>query len=317
MIPVVRLLCGLLTAALSLALAPAVTLAQPRLAELDCGHVDAQGVRTLSAYAAPRVILLQGSVAFVTMAPFGDFLADMGYPAERLADPVTRERTRSSFVDARRLAGEIGWHYEQDGVMPVMIGHSQGGMVVIRVLHELAGTFGAPIPVWNPTRDAPEERDWVTGAGGEKRPVRSLRLDYATALATGSLPRVLLGQWGMLPLLRDVPDSVAHFTGFAIPWDPIAGTGAQPAGYHATGAASVRNVVLPSSTSHIRLPDARHLAAQPAVRAWIEAYVPGTTAPLPEGDVDNLLHAADIWYSLKRNWCETAQRGAAVSQPPR
>jgi len=258
---------------------------------------------------APRILLLQGSVAIVTMTPFADFLEAMGYPAERLQDPRDGSRSRSSFVDSARLAGEIAWYYESEGRMPILIGHSQGGMVVIRVLHELAGTFGRPIAVWPPGRDAPEARTSVVDrATGKVQPVSGLRVGYATALATGSLPRLLLGQWGILPLLRDVPDSVIDFTGFAIPWDPIAGTGAEPAGYHATGSARVRNVVLPVQTSHIGLPRAAHLAAQPAVRAWIEAYAPGTTAPPPDGDLDNLLHAADIWYSVKRQWCVEAKR---------
>jgi len=53
------------------------------------------------------------------------------------------------------------------------------------------------------------------------------------------------------------------------------------------------------------------------VRAWIEAYHPGTASPHPDGDIDNLLHAADIWYSLKRTWCETAKRGAAAVEGSR
>jgi hypothetical protein len=135
-----------------------------------------------------------------------------------------------------------------------------------------------------------------------------LKLGFAAALATGSLPRVLLGQWGVLPLLRDVPDSVAEFTGFAIPWDPIAGTGTEPAGFRATGTARVRNVVLPTDYSHIGLPATVHLAVQPETRRWVDAWRPEAAPEMPEGvDVTNLLHAADLWYSVKRHWCEGAQ----------
>jgi hypothetical protein len=199
--------------------------------------------------------------------------------------------------------------------MPLLFGHSQGGMVVIKVLHDLAGTRGdAPIPVWDPAQDAPQARTSIVDPfTGRTRPVAELEVEFAAALATGSLPRLLLGQWGILPLLRDVPDSVVEFTGFAIPWDPIAGTGPHPAPFHATGTARVRNVVLPASYSHIDLPRTEHLVAQPATRAWIEAWRPDSAPPLPQGvDTSNLLHAADLWYSVKRQWCEGAKRLAGA-----
>jgi hypothetical protein len=182
-------------------------------------------------------------------------------------------------------------------------------MVVIKVLHDLAGTEAQSIPVWNPARSEPESRTAIVDPrDGATRPVVGLKLDFAAALATGSLPRILLGQWGVLPLLRDVPDSVAEFTGFAIPWDPIAGTGPEPAGFRATGTARVRNVVLPAEYSHIGLPATSHLALQPETRRWVDAWRPGAAPAMPEGvDVTNLLHAADLWYSVKRHWCEGAQ----------
>ena len=241
-----------------------------QLAALDCSSVTAADVRTtLSRVPAPRVIALQGSVPIVTMEPFVAFLEAMGYPAAQLEQPGSPVRSYSSFVDTRRLAGHLAWHYEQEGLMPMLIGHSQGGMIVVKVLHDLAASQGAaPIPVWNPLRDAPEPRTAVVDPlTGESRPVIGLKVDYATALVTGSLPRLLLGQWGILPLLRDVPDSVIDFTGFSIPWDAIAGTGANPTPYRATWTARVRNVVLPASYSHIALPRATHLAADPSTRA--------------------------------------------------
>jgi len=41
---------------------------------------------------APRIVLLDGSVPIHTMAPFAEFLAALGYPAERLRDPATAPR---------------------------------------------------------------------------------------------------------------------------------------------------------------------------------------------------------------------------------
>ena len=289
-----------------------------QLHDLDCLQVSASDVKsTLSRGSAPRVIALQGSVPIVTMEPFVEFLEAMGYPSAQLEQSGSAARTTSSFIDSRRLAGQLAWYYENEGLMPMLIGHSQGGMVIIKLLHDLAATGEAPpIPVWNPSRDAPESRTTIIDPeSGALRPVTGLKVGFAAALVTGSLPRLLLGQWGILPLLRSVPDSIVDFTGFAIPWDPIAGTGATPAPYRAIGTARVRNVVLPVSYSHIGLPRAAHLAAQPATRKWIEDYVPGTLDPVPaDVDTSNLLHAADIWYSVKRNWCEAAKRVAARGQ---
>lgn len=292
-----------------------------RLHDLDCLRVSAADVRsTLSLGPAPRVIALQGSVPIVTMEPFAAFLEAMGYPPAQLEQKGSSTRSTSSFIDSRRLAGQLAWYYEREGLMPMLIGHSQGGMVVIKVLHDLAATQDAPpVPVWDPARDAPESRTTIVDPeSGASRPVTGLKVAFAAALVTGSLPRLLLGQWGILPLLRDVPDSVVEFTGFSIPWDPIAGTGATPAPYRATGTARVRNVVLPASYSHIGLPRAAHLAAQPSTRKWIEDYDPGMQAPWPaDADTSNLLHAADIWYSVKRHWCEGAKSLAARSTPAR
>jgi hypothetical protein len=301
-------------AAAAVALA-AMGAAPAALGALDCDRVSAASlVATTPRASAPRVLALHGSVPIVTMEPFAAFLEAMGYPSERLAHPADGARTLSSFVDARSFAGEIAWHYERDGVMPVLVGHSQGGMVVIKALHELAGRSG-DVPVYDPIAARAEQRTWIVDpADGRRRSVTALRVGFAAALATGSLPRLLLAQWDVLPLLREVPDSVAEFSGFSIPWDPIAGTGPDPAPFRATGRARVRNVVLPSAYSHVGLPDVAHLARQPATRAWIDAWTPGAGAALPVGEnLDNLLHAADLWHGIKRQWCLAAQGARPAS----
>ena len=80
----------------------------------------------------------------------------------------------------------------------------------------------------------------------------------------------------------------------------------------AIGSAHVRNVLLPASASHIMLPKTVHLATNPVTRAWIDAYAPGNVAPVSpvaDGvDTTNIVHAADLWYALKRNWCREAKR---------
>ncbi len=59
------------------------------------------------------------------------------------------------------------------------------------------------------------------------------------------------------------------------------------------------------------------MSGEPATRAWIDAYVPGTDTPPPAGvDTTNLVHAADIWYSVRKHWCREAQRQAAANGAP-
>jgi hypothetical protein len=291
------------------ALDPAI---EARILALDPEHLSAEEVRdTLSRAPAPRIIALQGSVPIVTMVPFAEFLIAMGYPEARIRNPRDGSLSYSSYVDARALAGTLAWYDEHEGMMPMLIGHSQGGMIAIKVLHELAGAFGDSVPVWNPLRGRAEARTTIRDPlTGHERPVIGLKVPYAAALATGKLPRLLLGQWAMLSRLRQIPDTVEEFTGFSFEWDPIAGNFGHAAPYRATGSARVRNVILPSSASHIGLPRVDALARDTATRDWIERYFPGTTAAVPGVTIDtsNLLHAADIWYSVKKHWCLEAQR---------
>jgi hypothetical protein len=283
-----------------------------RLLELDPESVSADDVATVLAFVpAPRIVLLDGSFAPVTMEPFARFLVAMGYPEDRIRDPRDGALSSSSFADSERLAGTLAWYYEHDGVRPLVIGHSQGGMLAIRALYELAGAYADAIPVWNPVSDTALDRTSIVDPlTGERRPVVGLRLPYVASIATGKLMRVLLGQWTMLPKLRRIPDSVDEFTGFALEWDPIAGQFPGAEEYAATGTARVRNVVLPATYTHIGLPRAEGLAANPATRAWIDAYVPGAgSAPIAAGvDTTNLIHAADIWHSVKKHWCQEARR---------
>jgi hypothetical protein len=317
--PAVRRALLAALAALAVSVAPAVampgTVERPdpavaaRLRAVDCAHAGADEVaNVLARVPAPRIVLLQGSVAFITMEPFARFLIAMGYPAERLAHPRDGTLWYASSGDSAALAGELAFDYERTGLAPMMIGHSQGGMLALRTLHELAGAFHDALHVVDPaTGRALERTTIVDPRSGQTRPVVGLRVAYVAALATGWLPRLLLGQWSMLPRLRDVPDTVDEFTGFSLPHDVIAGNllGEKP--YVASGRARVRNVTLPSRYHHVALPRVEHLAADPAIRAWIDAWSPDSHAALPPGDTENLVHAADIWYSVKRHWCLQAR----------
>ena len=341
-------------------LAAAVAMAQPsitedppriapdvaeRLPRLDCGHVSAADVRdTLARAPAPRVVLLQGSVPLVTMEPFARFLIAMGYPEGRLSNPRDGSLSYSSFDDSAALAGALAFDYETSGLEPMLIGHSQGGMLAVRVLYELAGAFHPMLPVVDPSNGTTLGRTTIVDPYTRRpRPVVGLHIAYAAALATGWLPRVLLGQWDMLPRLRRIPDSVTEFTGFDIPHDPIAGNLFGIAPYEAAGSARVRNVKLPPAYSHVLLPLVDELASDAGTRRDIDAWTPGAPAPsagdapnfvhaagIPPAssrgdtpdfvhtrdissasardDAPNFVHAADIWYSVKRHWCLQAQR---------
>jgi hypothetical protein len=280
-----------------------------RLRALDCASVHEADVHDVLARAgAPRIVLLQGSVPLVTMEPFARFLIAMGYPEARLRNPRDGELSYSSFADSARLAGELAFDYEQSGMEPMLIGHSQGGMLVIRTLYEFAGAFHDALHVVDPaTGETLSRTSIVDPHTGQLRPVVGLHVAYAAALATGWLPRLMLGQWDMLSRLRKIPDTVSEFTGFILPHDPIEGNLLGDSPYEALGRAHVRNVTLPGSYHHLTLPLAAHLASDPAIRAWIDAWSPRGSAPTPSGDTSNLVHATDIWYSVKRNWCLQAR----------
>ena len=111
---------------------------------------------------------------------------------------------------------------------------------------------------------------------------------------------------------RNQCDAKHHERPFVIEWDAIAGTFPGSTPYAATGSAHVRNVTLPATYGHLDLPHTEQLATNSVTRAWIDAYRPDAAPPLPDASVDttNLLHAADIWHSVARNWCREATRVA-------
>ncbi len=283
------------------------------LLALDCDRLGADAVQTLARVPAPRIFNLQGSIPMVTMEPFARFLIGMGYPEVSLRDPEDGSLSMSSYADSEELAGAIAWYYERDGMRPMLVGHSQGGMLVVRTLHELAGHFHQTLRVYDPTARAYLPRTTIRDPQTHsERPVVGVEVAFAAAIATGTLPRVLLLQWSMIPILRSIPDTAVEFTGFTIAWDPIAGNLATAQPYEATGTAAVRNVLLPSTYSHLGAPITEHLAAQTTTRGWIDDWRPDAeNAPIPDDpDIDtrNILHAADLWFSIRRHWCDEGQR---------
>lgn len=305
---------------------PADPVLASRLLELDPGCIREDDVRNvLARLAAPRLIAINGSVPVVTMDSFAKFLIATGYPEARVIDPATGSYSYSSYQSSEKLAGRIAWYYEKDGLMPILIGHSQGGMMVIRVLHELAGAFHDDLMVWNPLTDEEEKRSAIVDPlDGSIRPVRDLRVGFASAVATGSLMRILLGQWRMLGKLRKIPDTVEEFTGLYIPYDPIGsdffGISASN-NYAPTGSARVRNVRLPASYHHLTVSLTEPLADDRETREWIDRYVPGEGVPEVPPDISNrgknIIFAAEMWYYIKKYWTIELQRLVRAQAPVR
>jgi hypothetical protein len=294
---------------------------EDRILALDPQHIGAAELReTLSKAPPPRLVLIHGGIypVYLAMTSFAEFLVDMGYPeaAIRRQDGVLDSiYSYSPYQDSAQLAGIIAWYYERDGMRPMIIGHSQGGVQAVKVLDELAGVFGPELSVWNPISDTAESRTTIVDPlSGAHRAVVGVTVSYASAVGAGGAALALPNQWSMVHRLRSIPDTVDEFTGFSISGDIIALSfqGAKGASeYHPNGKASVRNVFLPSSYNHVIIPATRHLSENDAMRAWLDAYVPGRPgqdAAIPPGDSAGALWAGDVWYSIKKHWCLEAQR---------
>ncbi len=291
------------------------TTLEDRILSLDPKRITEKDIQeVLSRYPAPRIINLNGSFpAVITMDSFSRFLIVMGYPEEKVRNPKNGAYSYSSYGSSKKLTGRIAWYYEKEGMMPILIGHSRGGMMVVKVLHELAGAFNEKLPVWNPLTEKAEDRytiiDPITGT---ERPVVGLKVGYAAAIGTGRLMRFILGQWNMLTKLRKIPDTVEEFTGFHdLIGSDFLGFG-RANKYYPLGSAIVRNVRLPAEYSHFTIPLTEHLAKNNTTKEWINKYVPTTEEPelTVEFDVNsnNILFAADIWYSIKKHWCIELQQ---------
>lgn len=298
-----------------------------RILALDPERISEDDVKkTLALGPTPRIILSHGGVILVYMAmqSFGSFLIGMGYPEERIRDPHDGAYSQNPYMSSKRIAGEVAWHYEHDGVRPMLIGHSQGGMQTIKVLHDLAGDFGDQIPVWNPVTDREEPRDTIVDPlTGQTRPVVGISVSYASVVGAGGLEFWAPTAWSMIGRLREIPDTVEEFTGFYIRGDPIAltfPTGASDFDeFRQTGRAVVNNVNLPASYNHVFVPNTELLAYDARTRDWINSHgMPqGQTdaSTASDGPNDNVLWAAVVWHDIKKHWCLEAQRLIRARKP--
>jgi len=289
---------------------------EERILALDAEHLSGDDVRTLAQGPAPRIILMHGGIypVHLLMVSFGRFLTGMGYPEAQIRDPANRDWSYSPYEDSGELAGMVAWQYEHDGMRPMIIGHSQGGMQAVKVLRELAGQMSDKIAVWSPVTHRAEPRTTIIDPlTGKERPVVGISLAYASAVGAGGAAFLLPNQWNMIGRLRLIPDSVDDFTGFLIGLDMVAWTlpGAEANSYRANGTANVRNVELPAWYNHIAVPVTDQLPRDEQTRDWINAYVPGSNADpsgLPGDAMLHVLWAADVWYSIKKHWCLETQR---------
>jgi len=297
-----------MTAAAAVALDEQLLRLEPhRVSDEDVRQVLARGP-------TPRIVNLHGGIypVHLVMDSFADFLVAMGYPEHKVRHPGDGRNSHSPYESSLQIAGVVAWYYENEGLMPMMVGHSQGGIQLVKVLYLLDGRGADEVAVWNPLTDRAEPRtEIIDPVTREPRPVVGLKLSYAAVVGSGGAALLLPNQWEMIGRLQAIPDSVAHFTGFALNLDLVAwdlpGVGA---GYRPLGHARVRNVRLPADYSHVMVASSAHLARDPAVRDWINAYVPGSKAPPPESDepLDNLYFAAEVWYELKKHWVLEAQK---------
>ena len=293
---------------------------EDKILALDPEHVSATDLKNVLAHApAPQIINIHGGIYPVhrQMISFSKFLVGMGYPEASIRNPGDGTWTFSCYEDMDMVAGMIAWYYEKEGMRPMMIGHSQGGMQVVRILDKFADTDTNSLEVWSPLTWQSELRRVIHDPlTGQRRPVVGLQLPYVAAMGAGGLTRLLPNQWDMNFRLRLIPDSVEEFTGFYKGDDLLGG---DMLGYgsmnffHASGHAVVRNVRLPTAEEHGKTPAAQHLLRSKQITAWLNNYTPIAT---PNEDVKvhfdddskHILFAADIWYSVKKHWVLELQR---------
>ena len=295
---------------------------EQKILALDPEHVTEKDIRgVLSQAPAPRIINIHGGVYPVhcRMIAFSEFLMGMGYPGASIANPGDGTYTFSCYESSEKIAGVIAWYYEREGLRPMIVGHSQGGMQTVKVLRKLAGLSAKRLHVWNPLTWKEEEAcDILDPLTGQRRPVVGLQLPYATSMGGGGLTRVLPNQWDMCGCLRDIPDSVEEFTGFFKGKDLYGGDflGYGPANYfHSMGKAVVRNVRLPAWYKHGGVPDDVHLLKSQQIIDWINNYRP-PDVPYDEPHLEvkfdtdsrNILWAEDFWYRIKKHWVIELQR---------
>ena len=251
------------------------------------------------------------------MQPFAEYPRRHGLSRRSAcATRPTASFSHSSFADSEQLAGELAWYYENDGMMPMLIGHSQGGMLAIRVLYELAGAFHESIDVWNPSTGESEQRttirDPLTGQHAAGRRASRFRMRRRSPPASC---RACCSDNGRCSAsCARSRTSVDEFTGFI---DPV-GSDRRHASREASPTArpdrrEVRNVRFAGMARAIsdcrNAQGARDQSGDARLDRRVSTGRCDRRSPAVDGiDTRNLVHAADIWFSIKKHWCVEAQR---------
>jgi hypothetical protein len=292
---------------------------EERILALDPENVTAADVRdTLSRVPAPRIVLLHGGVfpVHLAMTSFARFLIGMGYPEERIRIPgSTDDWSHNPYLPSDRVAGLIAWSYEREGMRPMLIGHSQGGIQVVKVLYDLAGEYAKEVRVWDPLTAQYEPRTTIVDPlTGRERPVVGLKVSFASAVGAGGPSFIFPNNWDVIGRLREIPDTAVQFNGYfiGIDWFVVNFGGPGTNRFQPTGKTYVRNVELPAGYLHVSVPVTGHLPNNPEFKAFIDAYRPTTEKPdeakMPGTYSDNIYYAADNWHAIKKHWTLEAQR---------
>jgi hypothetical protein len=150
------------------------TRAELEVLALDPENIsDRQVKEVLSKAPAPQVMTFKGTL-FADMASFGRFLGAMGYPEARIR-PYDVTWDGCTCVECAEIVATMVSHYERDGMVAMLVGHSGGGVVVSRLLYGLTVDHA----VRNGNADAKDSRlSWL------------LRRYRATAKGSGFRSRI-------------------------------------------------------------------------------------------------------------------------------
>src|SRR5258708_28726456 len=109
------------------------------------------------------------------MISFSEFLIGMGYPAASITNPADGTYTFSCYESSEMIAGMIAWYYEKEGLRPMIVGHSQGGMQAVKVFDKFAGPEAKkPAPLKPFTREGENRYDIQKPLTGQAPPVARL-----------------------------------------------------------------------------------------------------------------------------------------------
>ena len=198
---------------------------------------------------------------------------------------------------------------------PILVGHSQGGIQAVKILLRARRARSEPTAPFNPLTGRYESRTTIVDPlTGRERPVvglsRVLRVGGRRRRARAALPI----QWSMSDLMRTIPDTVDEFTGFSdrarfLRIGPSGTEGAEDLPARRQAPRAQRDAA--GRVFHVFVPVTAQLAEDPAMRDWINAYVPDNEAArhrCRSPDRATCSWAADVWHSIKRHWALEAQR---------